>query len=142
MTEEEALKARKGDQLPVGKYKDTETDKKVKKIVGQTGVEQEQHHIWTQKDSDAFKKRGNDVKNKVIVILPKPVHQAEGGKSIHGDNTTKTTPDCPRESLAQGVTNTRKGMQEAGYDTKETAEALLKGIGRLKEDNPGFFDTK
>ena len=142
MTQEEILDVRKGKQAPVKDYGTDDAKKEVKDIVGQTGVEQEQHHIWTQKDSDAFKKRGNDVKNKVIVILPKPVHQAEGGKSIHGDNTTKTTPDCPRESLAQGVTNTRKGMQEAGYDTKETAEALLKGIGRLKEDNPGFFDTK
>ena len=119
-----------------------ETIEKVVKIVQQTGRYQEQHRVWPITQSRAFEKRGYKVKNTCILIIDKEVHQKEGRELLHRNNQKKPVSECPRKSLAQSLVDAHRGFHKMGYDTKETAEALLKGIGRLKEDNPGFFDKK
>ena len=101
----------------------------------------ERHHVWPVRQSKEFKERGNQVTNKQIVIVPKDIHRADGRKLLHARNES-SIPECPRESLAQGVSDARKGLLESGYDVKETAEKLLEAIKKLKQDNPNFFDKK
>ena len=73
--------------------------------------------------------------------LPKRLHQAENRVRIHRNNE-KNKPQNPRDSLAQGVADTRSGLREAGCDPQKANEACLKAIEKIKESNPSGFIKK
>jgi hypothetical protein len=145
MTPEESKKyfeKYKDDPVPVGDYK----DKDMRNISGQrakeTGEKFEQHHVWPQAQSkNVSEVTGRVYKNKPAIPLPKDLHQSKGRKLIHKNNEA-SFPDHPRESLAQGIRDTRSGLREAGCDPQKVNDACLKALRKIKEDNPGGFEGK
>ncbi|ETZ07525.1 hypothetical protein P618_200286 [Holospora obtusa F1] len=133
----------KDDPVPVGKYKDEDFKKIVDRRAQETGLPFEQHHVWpVAQAEEIFKVTGRKYKNNTVVPLPRKIHQAEVRKLIHKRNEQKPKPQHPRESLLQGIQDTRNGLLEAGCDRTKTNEACLQALRKIKSDNPGGFDGK
>ena len=132
----------KDNPVPVGEYQRKEMKKIVEKRTQETGLEHEQHHVWPVAQSDEILKvTGRKYKNNAVIPLPKTLHQAENRKIMHKRNE-QIKPENPRESLLQGVQDTRQGLLDAGCDRTKTNEACLEAIKKIKTDNPEGFSEK
>ncbi|PPE05556.1 hypothetical protein HCUR_00202 [Holospora curviuscula] len=132
----------KDNPVPVGTYKGDKMKKIVQARTKETGLEYEQHHVWPVAQSDELLKvTGRKYKNNTVIPLPKKIHKAQGRKLIHKRNEA-FKPQNPRESLLQGVQDTRQGLLDAGCDRMKTNEACLEALKKIKADNPERFSGK
>ncbi|PPE04292.1 hypothetical protein HCUR_00483 [Holospora curviuscula] len=132
----------KDNPVPVGKYKEKEMKKIVQARTKETRLKHEQHHVWPVAQSDELLKvTGRKYKNNAVIPLPKKIHKAQGRKLIHKRNET-FKPQNPRESLLQGIQDTRQGLLDAGCDRMKTNEACLEALKKIKADNPEGFSGK
>ncbi|GAJ45712.1 hypothetical protein HE1_00021 [Holospora elegans E1] len=132
----------KDDPVPLGEYKHKDMKEIVKIRTQETGMPFEQHHVWPQAQSKEISKAtGKQYKNNVVIPLPRKIHQKDNREFMHERNE-QNKPQNPRESLAQGVNDTRNGMLEAGCDRAKTNDACLDALRKIKSENPGGFEGK
>ncbi|WP_243397256.1 hypothetical protein, partial [Holospora curviuscula] len=132
----------KDNPVPVGTYKGDKMKEVVDNRTQETGLKHEQHHVWPVAQSREISKvTGKQYKNNAVIPLPLKLHQAQNRKVMHKRNET-LKPQNPRESLLQGVQDTRQGLLDAGCDRMKTNEACLEALKKIKADNPERFSGK
>ncbi|ETZ07111.1 hypothetical protein P618_200707 [Holospora obtusa F1] len=128
-----------GEGLFVGKYKDREVKKFIENKQIETGLEFEKHHIYPQAQAKEFRKQtGKEFKNDVVIAMPKDLHQWDGRKLIHKNNE-KIKHGHDRSGLAQGIIDTRKGLQEAGFHQDVVNDVCSQALRMTKESAPNNF---
>ncbi|ETZ06729.1 hypothetical protein P618_201103 [Holospora obtusa F1] len=128
-----------GEGLCVGKYDDAHVKEFITKKKIETGLEFEKHHIYPQAQAKEFRKQtGKEFRNDVVIAMPAGMHQGKGRKLIHKHNE-KIKHGHDRSGLAQGIIDTRKGLQEAGFHQDVVNDVCSQALRMTKESAPNNF---